>query len=189
MIASSSASRVGHLEHDDRHLVQAGALRRAPAPLAGDDLEIVRAPRAARTTIGWMMPRSRIEAASSSSSASAKQLARIARIGLQRTRSAPALAARARSTACDFVADVADQRGKSAPQSRPCCLFRHGGSSQFVIALRSHRFLSDGAGLIVGHPRFRGWIARVDSRMRRSALTHAARNSFSRWMISVASRR
>ncbi len=41
MIASSSASRVGHLDHDDRHVVQAGALRRAPAPLAGDDLEVV----------------------------------------------------------------------------------------------------------------------------------------------------
>ena len=34
--------RVGRLDHDDRHVVQAGALRRAPAPLAGDDLELVR---------------------------------------------------------------------------------------------------------------------------------------------------
>ena len=30
--------------HDDRNFVQAGALRRAPAPLAGDDLVIVRYP-------------------------------------------------------------------------------------------------------------------------------------------------
>ena len=41
MIASSSASVSVDLEHDDRNLVQAGALRRAPAPLAGDDLEVI----------------------------------------------------------------------------------------------------------------------------------------------------
>ena len=39
--------RIGRLDDDDRHLVQAGALRRAPAPLAGDDLEAVGARRAA----------------------------------------------------------------------------------------------------------------------------------------------
>ena len=33
---------VGRLDDRDRHLVQAGALRRAPAPLAGDDLVVVR---------------------------------------------------------------------------------------------------------------------------------------------------
>ena len=34
------------LEHDDRHVMQTGALRGAPAPFAGDDLVVVR--RAAR---------------------------------------------------------------------------------------------------------------------------------------------
>ena len=43
---------VADLHRHDRHIVQAGALRRAPAPFAGDDLEIVRragtvAPRSA----------------------------------------------------------------------------------------------------------------------------------------------
>ena len=38
MMAISSAACLVSLEHDDRHLVHAGALRRAPAPLAGDDL-------------------------------------------------------------------------------------------------------------------------------------------------------
>ena len=114
--------------HDDRHVVQAGALRRAPAPLAGDDLEIVVAPRSARTTIGWMMPRSRIEAASSSSSASAKGWRGLRGLARRNSIGTLALAARARSSDCDFVADVADQRGKSASQSRPCCVIRHGGS-------------------------------------------------------------
>ena len=35
---------VGHFENDDRHFVQLRALRRAPAPLAGDDLERVGLP-------------------------------------------------------------------------------------------------------------------------------------------------
>ncbi len=44
---SATASRllVGDVADDDRHLEQAGALRRAPAPLAGDDLEAVAALR------------------------------------------------------------------------------------------------------------------------------------------------
>ena len=39
MMASSDASVVGRFDEDDRDVVQPGALRRAPAPLAGDDLE------------------------------------------------------------------------------------------------------------------------------------------------------
>ena len=41
MIASCERFRVGRLDDDHRHLVQLGALRRAPAPFAGDDLELV----------------------------------------------------------------------------------------------------------------------------------------------------
>ena len=36
---------VGDFEHDDRHFVQARALRGAPSPLAGDDLELLAAVR------------------------------------------------------------------------------------------------------------------------------------------------
>ncbi len=35
---------VGQVAHDDRHRVQAGPLRRAPAPLTGDDLVAGRSP-------------------------------------------------------------------------------------------------------------------------------------------------
>ncbi len=37
MIAISSASVIGDLERHDRYVVQTGALRRAPAPFAGED--------------------------------------------------------------------------------------------------------------------------------------------------------
>ena len=40
--ASASADVVGHALDERRHLLQPGALRRAPAPLAGDDLEAAR---------------------------------------------------------------------------------------------------------------------------------------------------
>ena len=42
MTANSSACRVGCLHNDDGHVVLVGALRRAPAPLAGNDLECIR---------------------------------------------------------------------------------------------------------------------------------------------------
>ena len=41
MIASCSDFLIGRLDDDNRDFVQTGALRRAPAPLAGDDLESV----------------------------------------------------------------------------------------------------------------------------------------------------
>src|ERR1043165_5271006 len=63
---------VAHLDQDHRHIVHTPALRaarqrRPPATISYWSM----APRALRIRIGWMMPRSRIEAASSSSSASA----------------------------------------------------------------------------------------------------------------------
>ena len=64
---------VGQLAHDHRHLVHAGPLRRAPAPLAGDDLEAA-ARASGRATIGCTRPFWRIESASSASSASRKSL-------------------------------------------------------------------------------------------------------------------
>ena len=71
---------VGDVMNDDRHVVQAGLLRRPPAPLAGDDLVGLRgAAGGGRTRIGWTTPFSRIEAASSSRSRRVVALARIAR--------------------------------------------------------------------------------------------------------------
>ena len=55
---------VGNIADDDRDFEQAGALRRAPAAFAGDDL--VAARPTLRTSIGWMMPFVRIDWASSS---------------------------------------------------------------------------------------------------------------------------
>jgi hypothetical protein len=113
--------RVGRLHHRDRHLVQAGALRRAPAPLAGDDLEIVGlAAHAAHhdrlddaalaDRIGELVELGLAEGA-----------ARIARIGFEifdrrAARLAPLLRCRG------FLADVAHQRCEAASQSR---MIRH----------------------------------------------------------------
>ena len=59
MSATARSRSSGIVAHDDRDLEQAGALRGAPAPFAGDDL-VAPAPTL-RTTIGWMMPCERIE--------------------------------------------------------------------------------------------------------------------------------
>ena len=64
---------VGEFAHDDRHRVQAGLLRRAPAALAGDDL-VAAALRLGRTMIGCTRPLVRIDSASSASSSSRKSL-------------------------------------------------------------------------------------------------------------------
>ena len=84
-----------------------------------------------------MMPRSRSEAASSSSSAAANDAARIARIRPQRLGRQPALRARPLDRA--FLADIADQRGKPASQSRPRSLLRHRGLSSNVSVMRTPR--------------------------------------------------
>ena len=108
---------VGHLDHDDRHVVHAGALRRAPAPFAGDDLELIgraldrahhdrlddaalpdRGRKLVELGVGEIAPR-------------------VARIGLDEFDRRLARMARALDD-LGFLADVADQRGKPAAQSR-----------------------------------------------------------------------
>ena len=64
--------RVARFDHAHGHIVQASALRGAPAPFARDDLINVLRSTQARTTTGWMMPRSLMETANSSSSTSEK---------------------------------------------------------------------------------------------------------------------
>ena len=64
---------VASLDDNDRDLVQPCPLRGPPAALAGDDFIGIRDAEMARTTTGWIIPRSLIEAASSSSSASSNR--------------------------------------------------------------------------------------------------------------------
>ena len=64
--------QVVELAHQGRDLMQAGQLRRAPAPLAGDDLILPGRRAKGRTRIGWITPRSRIESASSPSASASK---------------------------------------------------------------------------------------------------------------------
>ena len=73
---------VVELAHDDRHRVQAGLLRRAPAALAGDDL-VAAARASGRTMIGCTRPLERIDSASSASSSSRKSLRGLSRLALQ----------------------------------------------------------------------------------------------------------
>ena len=111
---------VGRFHHDDRHVVLIGALRRAPAPLAGDDLEAVvarglahddRLDDAVLADRGGKLVELGV----------GKGAARVARIGFQVfDRRAPRLARRIGRLA--FLADIADQRSKAASQSR---MIRH----------------------------------------------------------------
>ena len=71
--ADAERGLVGHVAHERRHLLEAGHARRAPAPLAGEDLVLRRRPTG-RTTIGWITPRARIESASSASDASSMRV-------------------------------------------------------------------------------------------------------------------
>jgi hypothetical protein len=153
MIASSSAFAIGDVEHDDRHFVQVGALRRAPAPLAGDDLEVVGAAGAHHDRLDDAALADR--GGQFGELGVGEQLARIARIGAHVFDRHLALAARHALVRLRLGANVADQRSETATQSRTCCVVGHGG------VLRTHACCSQ----------------------------LAARNSFSRWMISVASRR
>ena len=91
MMAISSTSVVVELAHQGRHGVQAGPLRRAPAALAGDDLDTRRrSPARAAPGSAAARPSRGSTAASSSSSASAKRrrgwsgLAWISSIGISR---------------------------------------------------------------------------------------------------------
>ena len=101
-----------------RDLLQPGALRRAPAPLAGDDA-VLRAPRL-RTRIGSTTPCSRIDAASSSSFGLVEALARLLRVPLDRLdrqarseRPAPATGPRGRDAR---RGGVREERGHAAAE-------------------------------------------------------------------------
>ena len=109
------------LDQDDRHIMHAGALRRAPAPLAGDDL----------VGVGDANDRAhedRLQDAAFFDRGGkflelgfVEILARIARIGPQELDRHETLASQ--PVDCrGFGAGIADQRRQSAPKPRPCFL-------------------------------------------------------------------
>ena len=106
---------VGRLNDDDGNLVQPGALRRAPAPFASDDLEHV-GRAAQRSHHDWLN-----DAAFAQRSGEFVELGcgectpRITRIRPQRPGRQSPLAARPFGRA--FAADIADQCGEPASQS------------------------------------------------------------------------
>ena len=112
---------VGQRAHDDRHVMQIGLLRRAPAALAGDDLVGVAQGRTDHDRLH--QPFSRIESASSSSWPSAKS-----RRGLNR----PGFSAASGTLRCVLVGAprllraIADQRRKPASQPRLLRAYGHG---------------------------------------------------------------
>ena len=150
------------LEQHDRHVVQAGALRRAPAPLAGDDLVLIdRAAHGAhqdRLDDAALADRGRelVELGLG------EMAARIARIGLEEFDRHALLAARALERG-GLVADVADQRRQPAAEPRPCFV-RHCAPPSPCHSPFTQRSID-------------------------IATRHAARSARSRWMISDASRR
>ena len=109
---------VADIDRHDRHLVQAGDLRRAPAALAGDDLDNGPARRlTGRTTIGWITPCCLIESASSPSSASEKSRRGLRGLGLRNSIGTLRWVARPIQMR-GFAADIPDQTCKTAAQSR-----------------------------------------------------------------------
>ena len=133
--------------------------RRSPAMISNMPV----APRAGRTTIGWMMPRSLIEAASSSSSASAKWRRGLRGLGCRNsmaTRRWPRAAARsARSSPlpCRRSARRARVRGASVSALLPWVLPKNRSPrSPPAHAITQRRYL----GLIlrsVRRTRLEGW--------------------------------
>ena len=113
--------RIGRLHHGDRHVMQIGALRRAPAPFAGDDLEAV-------VVAGALAHHDRLNDAVLADRGGeffqfgfAEGATRVARIGteiLDRRVARLALRLDLRG----FLADIAHQRCKAASQSR---MIRH----------------------------------------------------------------
>ncbi len=121
---------IGDIEHDDRHFVQIGALRRAPAPLAGDDLEVIRGAGAHHDRLNNAALADR--GGQFGELGVGEQLAWIARIGAHVFDRHLALAARHALVRLRLGANVADQRSETATQSRTCCVVGHGG------VLRTH---------------------------------------------------
>ncbi len=105
------------VDRDDRHLVQACGLRRAPAPLAGDDLEaVVRAlHRTHHDRLDHAVLPDRV--GKLGELGFRKRAARVARIGFQEFDRHLALRARPVDMR-GLAADVADQTCKTAAQSR-----------------------------------------------------------------------
>ena len=162
---------VARFDDDDGHFVQAGTLRRAPAPFAGDDLE----------SVGRAAHRPRHDRLNHAALAQRRgqfiqlnvgeDAPRIARIRPQRSGRHAPLAARTLGRA--LGADVTDQGCKSAAQSRSRCVLRHRRLPQIFTHKTIPRLLlhvSWRPPAIAGHAQL-------------------ASSSFSRWMISVASRR
>ncbi len=115
--------RVGRFDDDDRHLVQAGALRGTPAPLAGDDFEFV---------LADIAHDDRLDDAALPDGCGqlfelgfGEMLARVARIGAEIFDGrAPRLAARLVAfPSLRLFADIAHQRGEASSQTRS--LIRH----------------------------------------------------------------
>jgi hypothetical protein len=162
---------VADVEQHDRHFMQACTLRGAPAPLAGDDL----------VAVGRALQRAHDDRLDDAALPDRlRQLrevfldesaARVARARLDMLDRHAARRARAALAAGGFRTDIAHQRRKATPKPVPC-LFGH--------CRRSCRF---GHAAPLEYIRILFFYASV----RKFQL--ATRNSFSRWMISVASRR
>src|SRR5262249_21620647 len=125
--------------HGARHLVRAGALRGAPAPLAGDDLEgVARAAHAAHHE-GLDDAALADRAGELAELGVGKHAARIAWVGLDELDRHAALAARGLLRGLLVGADFADQRRETAAEPRPVSLFRHRHVSgpRFLFVLTS----------------------------------------------------
>ena len=163
---------VSRLDDDDRHFVQAGTLRRAPAPLAGDDLEGVRRaanrPRHDRLNDAALAQRS----GNSSSSASEKMrrgLRAFGRSELGRLR----------------AAGRADARPSSRRRRR-----RSGRQVRGPIAIALRPPPSPPSLKCHSQALFRVYSCTLLGRRRQCDRRELSDDSsFSRWMISVASRR
>src|SRR5712692_5471084 len=102
-----------HVERNDRNLMQTGALRRAPAPLAGDDLEGVGV-AARRANHDRLHDAALADRGGELVELGIRKIATwITRVGLEKFDRNAALSARALGRG-GFGADVADERGKPA---------------------------------------------------------------------------
>ena len=194
---------VGRIDDGDRHLVQAGALRRAPAPLAGDDLEIRR--RASRTTIGWMMPRSLIDEASSSSCASVKVRRGLRGLGFNFSIGAlrGLRGASVRASAGDGSSPTSPISAARPRPNRLCSAIPAAPDRSATLRFLLSSILDPSSPQKAGHPvastgviqsRRTCWIARLRGAMHAARVLAdgcypAAFSARSRWMISVASRK
>lgn len=117
MIARLECGAIVDVAHDDQDLAQPGALRRAPAPLAGDDLVAAslrrRRPRHHRLHHAVLADR----LGKIGQVGVAKMPARIFRVRAQELDRHLAVGIHALLFHCCRTIDFADQRGQSPPQS------------------------------------------------------------------------